>query len=103
MLRRCRLSGGWSEAGPAVWDGGKELLTALILLSLICSLWRLCVPGCPGSLVNSLPTGERGEHRWALRTVRESCGIRSRASEVKPGRTGMERSGMGVSEECGTE
>ena len=36
-------------------------------------------------------------------TVRESCGIRSRASVVEPGQTGMERSGMRVSEGCGTE
>ena len=33
MLRRCRLSDGWSGAGPAVWDGGKELLAALFKMS----------------------------------------------------------------------
>ena len=43
--------------------------------------------GMPGSLVNSLMAGERSEHRWVLRTVRESCGIRSRASVVEPERT----------------
>ena len=50
--------------------------------------------GMPGSLVNSLMAGERSEHRWVLRTVRESCGIRSRASVVEPNeRNGAQRNG----------